>query len=388
VRPLIALAIFLISASTAVADDDTPKTLTGSEQADTRRLLNDLDALFLLQDATARGRRDAAELQKPLLRSIGEGIIESDLPEPDRIAPYVAAYVLSGGDPATAATLAKSEKLQPVHRLLLEGSSLFMQGDREEAAKRLGDIDVSRLPARVGGRVALAQALLERNAVAHQSGLSTAVALMPGTLVEESALRRSTLAFAESSEEKPFWTRLARYQRRFPDSLYARAFWEEIMSALATWRNKDRSPDLVRLDEIFEEMPVEQRRSLYLHLARQSSRVSNLVTAEFAARRALQLAAEGSEEQQAARLYLFLHAVASEKAATAADELKAIRRDLLDVQDQALLDAGLWIAEQITKPPFGGQSGPAGERNQENQLQSRAEDLLVDADRILTESRS
>ena len=378
------MAVFLIAASTAIAEDEPPMKPTGSELAETRRLLNDLDALFLLQDATARGRQDAAALQKPLLRSIGEGLLRSDLPEPDRIAPYVAAYVLSGGDPATAATLAKSEKLQPVSRLLLEGASLYMQGNREEAAKRLGGIDVTRLPARVGGRVALAKALLERNAAAHQSGLSTAVALMPGTLVEESALRRSALAFAESAEEKSFWRRL----ERFPDSLYAMAFWEEIMSVIATWGPKDRTPDLARLDEILREMPAERRRSLYLLLARKSSRASNVVMVEFAAPHALRLAAEGSEEQQAASLYLSLHAVASERAADAAAALKAIRRDLLDAQDQALLDAGLWIDQQITSSPVVDQSGTAREQEEKSQLQTRAEELLVEADRILAESRS
>ena len=387
-RPLIAMAVLLIAASTAIAEDDPPMKPTGSDLAETRRLLNDLDALFLLQDATARGRQDAAALQKPLLRSIGEGLLRSDLPEPDRIAPYVAAYVLSGGDPATAATLAKSEKLQPVSRLLLEGASLYMQGNREEAAKRLGGIDVTRLPARVGGRVALAKALLERNAADHQSGLSTAVALMPGTLVEESALRRSALAFAESAEEKSFWRRLERYQRRFPDSLYAMAFWEEIMSVIATWGTKGRTPDLARLDEILREMPAERRRSLYLLLARKSSRASNVVMVEFAAPHALRLAAEGSEEQQAASLYLSLHAVASERAADAAAALKAIRRDLLDAQDQALLDAGLWIDQQITSPPAVDQSGTAREQEAKSQLQTRAEELLVEADRILAESRS
>lgn len=387
-RVLITAAFLLIATSSAGAEDTRTMAPANGELAGTSRLLHDLDALFLLQDATARGRLDAAALQKPLLRSIGQEILKNGLAEPDRVAPYVAAYVLSGGDPATAVTLAKSENLQPIHRLLLEGVSLFMQGSREDAAKRLGDIDVSRLPARVGGRVALAKALLERNADGRQADLSVAAALMPGTLVEESALRRSALAFMESAEERSFWKRLERYQRRFPNSLYAKSFWEEIMSGLVTWGAKGRAPDLTRLDEIVGEMPTERRRRLYLLLARKSSRVSNAMMVEFAASRALRLAVEGSEEQHAARLYLSLHAVASERGAEAAAALKAIRRDLLDAQDKALLDAGLWIAQQITSPPAEDQSVAAGEQEEKGPLQMRAEQLLVEADRILAESGS
>jgi chemotaxis protein MotC len=365
---------------------DTP--IPAASGVGTPRLLRELDALFLLQDATARGRRDAAVLQKPLLLAIGKEIGEDASVEPDRLAPYVAGYVLSGGDPATAATLSKSDSLSPFHRRLLEGVSLFMRGNRQEAAELLKAIDVLRLPVRVAGRVALAQALLEQDPAARQTGLSIAAALMPGTLVEESAVRRSTLAFAETADEKQFWKRLERYQRRFPDSLYARSFWEEVVSQLANWKSRGEAPDLTRLDLILKDMPASRRRQLYLHLARASSTVDNVAFVEFGASRTKRLALEGSMEDQAARLYLSLYAIASEEGDRSLADLRSINRNLLNAQDRALLDAGLWIAQQIDRPPETGRSGTAEEALPKTPLEMRAESLLADVDKILVGRKS
>jgi chemotaxis protein MotC len=230
--------------------------------------------------------------------------------------------------------------------------------------------------------------LLEQDPAARQTGLAIAVALMPGTLVEESAVRRSTLAFAETADEKQFWKRLERYQRRFPDSLYARSFWEEVVSQLASWKSRGEAPDLTRLDLIVRDMPASRRRNLYLHLARESSAVDNVAFVEFGASRTKRLALEGSMEDQAARLYLSLYAVASEEGDRSLADLRSLNRNLLNAQDRALLDAGLWIAQQIGRPPEAGQSGTAEEALPKTPLETRAESLLADIDKILAGRRS
>jgi chemotaxis protein MotC len=360
---------------------------SAEEKAARDVLLNDLDALFVLQDATANGRRDAATLQKPLLVSMGEKLSASSKIEPNMLAPVVAGYVLSGGDPDVASALARSEQLTPVHRQLVEGVSLLMRGDRAEAAKLLRGMDTSRLPARIAGRVALAQALLEQDPGARQAGLSTAIAAMPGTLVEESALRRSALAFMEEGDEAGFWQRLDRYQRRFPDSLYAKSFWEEVMADLAAWSIKDRPPDLKRLDMTLLEMPTSRRRDLYLTLTRQAARINQTALVSFAAGRALRLAAQGSMEDQTARFYLALYAVASEKAEEVRAGLAAINRDLLLPHEQALRDAALWVAEEVSRPA---DSGPVtmAVTQERSPLQERAENLLSEVEKILSEINS
>lgn len=352
------------------------------------QLGDDLDALFLLQDVTARGRQDAAALQKPLLVSIGEKLSQNEEEDPERLAPYVVGYVLSGGNPETAEALSKSEDLPPAYRRLLMGVSLFMRGDGQDAAKLLSGIDTSSLPARIAGRVALAQALLEKEPSIRQSGLSVAIASMPGTLVEESALRRSALAFADTAEEAMFWRRLERYQRRFPNSLYAQTFWKEVMVAILRWSAGGGAPNLMRLDLILREMPVSLRRALYLHLARLSSRAHNVPLLEFAARRVQRLAVEGSQEDQAAGLYLSLYSIASDDAEEALANLSTTKRSLLTPRERALLDAGLFLAGQISRPAVTIANESASETLERSPLQSRAEDLLTDVDKLLAESNS
>lgn len=389
---LCALAVLLASPagseepSTASAEATQEEEVPSTVQ--TIPLLRDLDALFLLQDAAARGRRDAATLQKPLLVSIGERLRDGLAALPAELAPYVAGYVLSGGDPASADALAASEHVSALDRRLLEGASRFMRGERAEARTLLRGIDATSLPARIAGRVALAQALLEDDAAMRQSGLSVAMASMPGTLVEESALRRSALGYVDTEDELPFWRRLERYQRRFPNSLYARSFWEEILTGLAAWAAKDKPPDLARLDLILQEMPVSRRRDLYLYLTRQSSRGGHARLVMFAGGRALRLAEEGSQEEQTARFYLSLYGIASEQSKQALAQLRALNPALLGPREQALLAAGLSLADQISRPPHIPGDGAKEGELEESEIRTRGESLITDVDRILAESNS
>lgn len=347
-------------------------------------IVHDLDALFLLQDATARGRGDAATLQKPLLRSIGRAFTTTT-DDPNRLAPHAAAYVLSGGDPEVADALAGREGMQQANRRMLEGVALFMRNDREEAAKRLASIDTALLPRRLAGRMALAQALLEKDGSLAQQRFALAMAAMPGTLVEESSLRRSALAHAAAHEEAAFWKRLTRYQRRFPDSLYARSFWEEVMGHLATWHAKPPGPSLDRLDLVLGTMPLSRRRALYLQLTRRAASQSDVALVQFAADRVRRLSEEGSLEDQVAAFYVALYAIASAQGDAALKQLQSVNRGLLLPEERALLLAGLSIGQQIARPMMAPATDDTAEKSP---LMSRGESLLGDIDRLLADQGS
>lgn len=386
-RRLIAtLAVWAALTTTVAADDHRVEAKGADEIRDV--LANDLDALFLLQDATARGRNDAAALQKQLLVSIGGRFTKIGRADPNMLAPLAAGYVLSGGNPDAVAELTKSAALTPSHRHLLEGVSLFMRGERDEAAKLLRDMDTAGLPARIAGRVALAQSLLEQEFGARQERLSTAIAAMPGTLVEESALRRSALAFAEAGDENRFWRRLKRYQRRFPDSLYAKTFWQDVMFNLVKWSTTGKPPDAARLDLILQDMALSRRREIYLHLARQAAKLNEQKLVGFASRRVHRLAVPGSQEDQTARFYMSLYDVVSEKADSARAELEKIDRNMLLPHEQALLEAALWIAQEVNRPAAAGSSGIPSGSVERSPLQERAESLLSAADKVLSEIQS
>jgi chemotaxis protein MotC len=359
-----------------------------STESSTVGLQRDLDALFLLQDATANGRQEAARLQKPLLVGIQKTIAEMKDVDPNRLAPLVTGYVLSGGDPEAARKLANADELTAFNRRLLEGVSSFMRGDRKEAAKSLGSVDVMSLPARIAGRVALAQALLEPDVAIRQVNLSLAISLMPGTLVEESALRRSALAYAEAHDEIAFWHRIERYQRRFPVSLYGREFWQEIVDIMISWTASPHPPDLEKLDFHLQRVPLPARRALYLRLARQASRSTQVKLMEFAARRVRRLALPGSSEDQIAQFYLSVYAVASENSEVALSTLQAVDLQFLTPEERALLAAGLHVASQLNLEPPYVQNSSEVESPETGALHERAESLMNNIENIISEGRS
>lgn len=351
-------------------------------------IANELALLFSLQDGAAQGEQDSLSALKHLLLDAGPRVatfVRSANEEEIRfIAPFVVAYVLSGGDPHTATALSQSTVLDHRYRQVLEASALFMQGDMA-AAKIFAEVDLDQFPARMRGRLALVMALLEREDTSlKQQHLATAMAAMPGSLVEESAVRRSALSFAEAGDERNFWERLGRYQRRFPHSLFARAFWGEVSAALVKWAAKEPSFTLDGLDLVWGGMTTPIRRTLYLELARDAAALNERRVTEFAAARVQRLAAEGGAEDQLARLYMSIYKIASPAGDDALRELKSLRRDLLGEQEQALLTAALALNAQINRPLPMVQTKD-GLPPEDEPLSKQAQVTLADADKLMTE---
>ena len=160
------------------------------------------------------------------------------------------------------------------------------------------------------------------------------------------------------------------------------------MFNLAKWTATGKPLDAARLDPILQDMPLSRRREIYLNLARQAARLNLKPLVNFAARRVHRLAVPDSQEDQTARFYISLYDVASEKADSARTALERIDRNMLLPREQALLEAALWIAQELNRPAAESPSGiPAGSAAR-SPLQERAEGLLSAADKILSEIQS
>lgn len=389
---LVLLAVAGAGAEETVRHAEPSAKPSGEAEArrPTRRpaILDKFSLLFRLQDQTAAGQADSIAGQKQLLLVIGtelETFLKTASPEQVRLlAPDIAAYVLSGGNPAAAAVLAKNEALDLRNRRILEASAVFMQGDNEAAARLLKDIETRGLPARLIGRLALVQALLNNGDLkAKQTLLAVAMAAMPGSLIEESALRRSALAYAEAHDERRFWERIARYQRRFPNSLYAPSFWRDVSSAIIIWCAKETGFDLEMLDLEWKDIQASHRRNLYLELTQLAAAANVRGVTEFAAARLQRLSADGSREDQVARLYMSIYRIASPEGDDALRGLKSVRRESLGNQEQALLDAALAVGEQINRPLPAVSSSAGAEDPEEDALEARAEVVLGGTDKLL-----
>lgn len=398
-KPLLAILpvmVLLASGNAAVSEEGQATDRPSKPHSEARSqkkierpaIFSALSLLFRLQDGTAAGDADSMNGQKQLLPHLGpelESFFKSASPEQLRlIAPDVSAYVLSGGDPASALSLAQNDSLDRRTRRILEAAAVFMQGDHETAAEKFKDIDTQGLPMRLVGRLALVQALLDgKDAASKQHHLAAAIAAMPGSLIEESALRRSALAYADAHDESRFWERVARYQRRFPKSLYARAFWRDVSVAIIAWSAKDSSFDFGRLDQAWKELEPLQRRGLYLDLTRQAAAANERQVTEFAAARLLSLSAEGSAESQVARLYMSVYKIASPEGDDALRDIKSIQRTLLSAQDRELLNAALAVSGQINRPLPTSLPANGVEKPEPDPLLIRGQSALDDSDKLL-----
>lgn len=309
--------------------------------------------LFQAQDMVAQGHRSGVAAQKAILariRTFGEDTFAT-LPPSPAVAAALAGYVLSGGQPKFAEAYAANAALDDASRQLVESAAFFMSGSTSEAKVRLDRIEPTGLPAEIGGRVALARAMLAGdNEERRELELSLAAALMPGTLIEESALRRSALALAETDVSDRLWARTDRYVRRFSRSLYAAEYLTAIIRKLGKLAASGKHIDIHKLDYVLAALPTTVRRRLYLQLARETSATTATSLAQAAARRLGRLSVLGSVEERLAYLYVSIHDIVGSNGVSAIARLKQIDQSGLDPNDIQLLKAALVVAEQIQAP--------------------------------------
>lgn len=378
------LLIAMWSLATAGSIDGGTTARAGEEDHVTSEITSDLDRLLSLQDSAAAGNHAAAAQQKVILPRLTQALRAApDAALPDLVDQTVI-YVLSGGDPALAERLSRSPGVSGEKQMLLKATAAFMSGDRELAARHFEAIEPTGLPARLVGRVALAKALLTK-AEERQRYFEIAMASMPGTLVEESALRRSALAYAEAHEERSMWRVLDRYTRRFGSSVYALDFWNQIAVALAAWPAKIPGPNLERLDRVVGPLPQNQRRLIYVALARAAAAQGLPNATIFAGRRLWRLSVEGTDEEQLGRFYANLFGIVTPESDTALRQLRRIRIDALGGQERSLLNAAMSLGLQIESPP---QNQPLGaEELQEKGLtEKRGAELLAQSYQLMTDS--
>ena len=317
----------------------------------TPTVIGQIERLLRLQDDATSGQAQSIPLQQTLIRQISNDIRNGQYPLTGELIDAAAAYILSGGDP-TILNVFEEERYTPNSDYdLLEGSALFMMGDREAAATHLKQIDLSSLSSTLRGRLALALAQIQDfSSPAHQYFLSVAISSMPGTLIEESALRRSTLAHADAGNEYMFWRRLERYQRRFSTSLFARQFYMELIHKFVSWSGHEQKPDLVKLGVFLSSLPKEVQPSAYRTLARAAARASQVEITDYAATRLQDISTADSADDHISRLYGSIFSIATKNGQMAFAQLQSINQTYLQPDDQALLVAALSIAKDINQP--------------------------------------
>ncbi len=115
--------------------------------------------------------------------------------------------------------------------------------------------------------------------------------LLPGTLVEEGALRREIFVLGQGGDLKKFEVLAIQYLRRFQHSIYAGKFPAALRVPADTARFRPGRETLRGLHPIMNELAPESRRDLYLLIARTAIQEGKTNSALMASDKALTLCA-------------------------------------------------------------------------------------------------
>lgn len=314
--------------------------------------------LQLLQDRIAQGSVAAQASQGPLIARIEAAMLRA---EPgtwvDRRHVHAAVtFALGGGGPGILRRLAASDPLPEPEAALVRGALAYIEGREGDAGHALRDVDARALPPGLSGSIALTQAALAAKADAARSiALLDCVRLLaPGTLLEESALRREVFVVGQVGDVRKLEALAILYLRRFPHSIYAGNFRQRLAFLLTKLDLGRDEAHFAILARILDELAPESRRTLYLLVARTAIQEGRTVAGLRAADRARALSAPATAD--AARADLYRGAAEVVSLPTIDDGLARLRplnRAILPAADRALLNAALATAAQIRRDPGG-----------------------------------
>ncbi|MFN3890892.1 MAG: hypothetical protein ACK4MV_10885 [Beijerinckiaceae bacterium] len=348
-------------------------------------------ALQFAQDATVR---DGGSARAAVVAAVER--MAAEFPNADaaawkdaRNARALSLFLLSGGPPRVVRTIVARAELPKDETSLIRGALAFAEGRHAEATRLLEPLDPLVLPADVGGHVALVQAaLIPRDKPDEQlARLSVARLLMPGSIIEESALRRSVDIAASARKDEQTLILLEQYHRRFPRSAYAPTLEARALGILTEQLLSEDGALRERAISVSGNLRPEQRKAILVQVAQRALRTGSYEPAMLSAGRLLAEATPGTQDAAKASLYLGAAEIVAGRFDEGVGRLTRVEQGLLDAQHQRLHRAATLLAMQMRSwPPNNGKAPPKrpnGETTVVDKTISHAETLLVDATRAI-----
>ncbi len=340
----ILLAVLPIVPVCAMADDGAPQ-LT----AQIRALTLQFDKIANRGSSSPAGLVEAREKYGALLREASaSGLNSQELRE------HAEIFVLSGGDVSVLEPL--GEDLQPKtnEKKLFNGTLAFGKGHTTEAEAILLSLNATSFDALRGAHLSLAQALLSsRTAPERAFGyFEQARLLLPGTLVEEAALRQIVVLAARTSNKEEFSSAAISYLARFQGSAYVAGFETQLAFHIVRFAGRD---GLLILQELLAAHPKGWGRCLACFLTtvvEQAVILGRVDLANDAAQAAMPLVADGTREKQRLLLYTGAALIVTEDFARGEEILNSVRETDLDHKDKELHSASLALAAKLRATPI------------------------------------
>jgi chemotaxis protein MotC len=311
--------------------------------------------LQVFQDQAAQKTNNARAEQKARVSDVAAELSKFDASvwtEP-RNARAAVIYVLSGGDPSVLRKLVKSGAALAIDDRLAKGALAYGERHDAEAIELLDPIDVDALDRGIGGHVALVRALLvaksdQRKAFAL---LDKARILSPGTIVEESALRRQAIMAAKMGDLDAFESLSSQYFRRFPTSIFAGNFEQQFGHEVVLRGYIANPKRIANLESLLRGLPDTERRETCLAIAEQAIATANVAAVRFAAQIAAIDARATPLDAIRMRLFEAAAVILTADYEEGSQALWTIDRSKLGVREEALLDAALSVAREIARVP-------------------------------------
>jgi chemotaxis protein MotC len=272
-----------------------------------------------------------------------------------RNAEAIFVWLLSGGPPRLGEWMLRERIEVALPEGALEGAVAHARGYNVRAWRHL-----SKVPPEALGRVARAQLLLAKASLRGVANPREALAmlararlLMPGTLLEEAALRRGIWLAGMEADVETLIGLAGRYIRRFGRSGYAEDFLRRLSFLLVRLDIGVRPTPLERLEPVLPRLSRRKQALLHAAVARQAVIDGRLELAAMAAGRALGLYPNVERFAARVRLYRDAAQVARPDPEAILADLAALRARLLGARDRYLLHAATAVGEAIMAEPAG-----------------------------------
>lgn len=300
-------------------------------------------ALQELQTQIVQGKAKAREEQPKMLADIGKQFAATpqELWVDPRNARAAIIWLLSGGSPRTMRGILRYQTFAKSELNLARGALAFAEGRAPEARELLKQVEPRNMEPVLGGQISLVLAalVLSEDLAKSIEHLGVARLLAPGSLIEETALRRQISLVGQTSDAATFASLSRQYARRFKTSLYAQEFRETFAQTFMRIGTRASDDQLVNLEPILESFDIDERCRLSILIARASLLEGAWRSAATFADVVMRPPVDTNCDVPRARLYR-----AAARLASGGDEVDLLSLQKLDpsrlnVEDRALLKA-------------------------------------------------
>ena len=337
------LAAMPMLAAPSLADDKSAQLTV-----QIRALNQQFDKIANRGSSSPASLGEAREKYGALLReAAASGLNSQDLRD------HAEIFVLSGGDVSVLLPLGEDLEPKTNEKKLFDGIVAYGKGRTTEAEAILLSLDAAGFDALRGAHLSLAQALLTSRTNPERSFefFEKTRLLLPGTLMEEAALRQIVVLAAKTSNKERFSHAAASYLSRFRQSAYVAGFETQLAFHIVRFEGRD---GLLLLQELLKAHPQGWGRCLACFLAsiaEQAIISGKVELATTAAQAAMPFATEGSPEKQRLLLYNGAALIVTRDFARGLDALNSVVTSKLDKKDTELHLASLALAAKLRATP-------------------------------------